>query len=86
MTEIRGDMASASTTDQMSRLLVLPFNKSIEISFKNIQVRFFRSMITTMSLVLAVSFLSFVGVSNDIAKGMLAKQDPELRRLLERSR
>ena len=38
-----------------------------------------------MSLVLAVSFLSFVGVSNDIANGMLAKQDPELRRLLDRS-
>ena len=34
---------------------------------------------------LAVSFLSFVGVSNDIANGMLAKQDPELRRLLVRS-
>jgi hypothetical protein len=59
--------------------------KSVEISLKSIKVRFFRSVITTMSLVLAVSFLSFVGVSNDIANGMLAEQDPELRQVLIRS-
>ncbi|MBT8370193.1 MAG: FtsX-like permease family protein [Desulfobacterales bacterium] len=59
--------------------------KSVEIALKSIKVRFFRSLITTMSLVLAVSFLSFVGVNNDIANGMLAKKDPELRRLLIQS-
>ena len=67
------------------RLVRLPFLKSVEISLKSIKVRFFRSAITTMSLVLAVSFLSFVGVSNDVANGMLAKQDPELRQVLIRS-
>ena len=66
----------------MQRQVKLPFLKSVEISIKSIKVRFFRSLITTMSLVLAVSFLSFVGVSNDIANGMLAKQDPELRQQL----
>ncbi len=35
-----------------------------------------------MSLVLAVSFLSFVGVSNNLANGMLAQQNPELRQML----
>ena len=69
----------------VERQVKLPFVKSVEISIKSIKVRFFRSLITTMSLVLAVSFLSFVGVSNDIANGMLAKQDPELRRQLVRS-
>jgi putative ABC transport system permease protein len=67
------------------RQVRLPFMKSVEISLKSIKVRFFRSVITTMSLVLAVSFLSFVGVSNDIANGMLAEQDPELRQVLIRS-
>jgi hypothetical protein len=57
----------------------------VEISLKSIKVRFFRSVITTMTLVLAVSFLSFVGVSNDVANGMLAKQDPGLRQVLIRS-
>jgi len=76
---------SEKETGPVQRQVKLPFLKSVEIAIKSIKVRFFRSLITTMSLVLAVSFLSFVGVSNDIANGMLAKQDPELRRLLVRS-
>jgi putative ABC transport system permease protein len=82
MTEILGDKISAATTDQTSRLVVLPFNKSIEISFKNIQVRFFRSMITTMSLVLAVSFLCFTNVGMQVADGLLASGDPDKRQIL----
>ena len=82
MTEFRGDMASATTTDHMSRLVVLPFKKSIEISFKNIRVRFFRSMITTMSLVLAVSFLCFTNVGMNVADGLLATGDPDKRQVL----
>lgn len=59
----------------VNRLIVLPFAKSVEISFKSIKVRFFRSLITTMSLVLAVSFLSYVRISNDVANGLLATRD-----------
>ena len=70
---------------RVQRQVKLPFLKSLEISIKSIKVRFFRSLITTMSLVLAVSFLSFVGVSNDIANGMLAQKDPDLHRMLVRS-
>jgi ABC-type antimicrobial peptide transport system permease subunit len=68
-TEERGDIA---------RQVVLPFKKSLEISLKSIQVRFFRSLITTMSLVLAVSFLSFVRVGTDTANGLLQTKDPGL--------
>ncbi len=67
------------------RLVVLPFGKSVEIAYKSIRVRFFRALITTLSLVLAVSFLSFVDVSNDVANGMLASGKPELRLDLSRS-
>jgi predicted lysophospholipase L1 biosynthesis ABC-type transport system permease subunit len=67
------------------RLVVLPLLKSVEIAFKSIQVRFFRSLITTLSLMLAVSFLGFVDVSNDVANGMLASRSPELRLQLVRS-
>ena len=72
-------------SEHVERLIVLPFIKSLEISLKSIRVRFFRSLITTMSLVLAVSFLSFVRVSNDIANGMLATQDRHLRQAVIRS-
>jgi putative ABC transport system permease protein len=68
-----------------NRLVVLPFARSLEIAYKSIKVRFFRALITTLSLVLAVSFLSFVDVSNDIANGMLASGDPELRQSLVRA-
>ena len=70
---------------QIQRQVRLPLLKSLEISIKSIKVRFFRSFITTMSLVLAVSFLSFVNVGNDVANGMLATGDSELRSILIRS-
>jgi ABC-type antimicrobial peptide transport system permease subunit len=76
---------TASGSGQVHRQVVLPFFKALEISLKSIRVRFFRSLITTMSLVLAVSFLSFVNVSNDVANGMLATGDPDLRAALIRS-
>ena len=76
---------SEKDTGQVQRQVRLPFMKSVEISLKSIKVRFFRSLITTLSLVLAVSFLSFIGVSNDVANGMLDTQEPELRRMLIRS-
>jgi hypothetical protein len=70
---------------RVNRQIVLPFAKSVEISLKSIKVRFFRSLITTMSLVLAVSFLSFVRISNDVANGLLATQDRHLRQAVIRS-
>ena len=72
-------------SERVERQIVLPFIKSIEISLKSIRVRFFRSLITTMSLVLAVSFLGFVRISNDVANGMLATQDHQLRQAVIRS-
>jgi len=56
---------------KVDRLISLPFSKSVEISYKSLKVRFFRSMITVSSLVLAVSFLSFVLVNLDVAAGLL---------------
>lgn len=56
----------------MRRLVALPFAKSCQMAYQSIRVRFFRSLVTTMSLVLAVSFLSFTMTGNDIAGGLLA--------------
>ncbi|MBW2411291.1 MAG: FtsX-like permease family protein [Deltaproteobacteria bacterium] len=72
-------------SEGVERQIVLPFLKSVEISLKSIRVRFFRSLITTMSLVLAVSFLSFVRISNDVANGILSTQDPQLRQAVIQS-
>ena len=63
----------------MERQVVLPLGKSIEIAFKSIRVRFVRSMITTISLVLAVAFLSYTNVSIDVVNGLLATGDDDIR-------
>jgi putative ABC transport system permease protein len=72
-------------SDKIDRLVVLPFMKSVDIAIKSIRVRFFRSLITTISLVLAVAFLSFTRVGADAANGLLATGDPALRQTLIRS-
>ncbi|MEF3695880.1 ABC transporter permease [Desulfolutivibrio sp.] len=67
---------------KISRQVVLPFRKSLEISIKSIKVRFFRSMITVVGLILAVAFLGFVLAGAEVATGLLRSGDPELRSVL----
>ena len=59
----------------MKRLIALPFKKSIEIAFQSIRVRYFRSLVTTTSLVLAVAFLCFMRSCNDFAQALLNSGD-----------
>lgn len=61
----------------MKRLVALPLGKSFEIAFKSIRVRFFRSLITTISLVLAVAFLAFTQTSDDLAQSILTVGNDE---------
>ena len=42
---------------KIGRLIVLPWSKAAEISIKSIKVRFWRSMITMSSIILAIAFL-----------------------------
>jgi putative ABC transport system permease protein len=63
--------AVPSSKKAIAKQIVLPFSKSLEISYKSLKIRFFRSMITVSSLILAVSFLSFVLVNTDVANGLL---------------
>ena len=82
MADKSDELAFVSVTDPVKRLVVLPFNKAIEIAFKNIRVRFLRSLITTLSLVLAVAFLSFTNVGTDVADGLLATGHIDSRQIL----
>jgi putative ABC transport system permease protein len=74
-----------SSFGHMERQVALPFGKSIEIAFKSIRVRFVRSMITTLSLVLAVAFLSYTNVTIDVVNGLLANGDDDVRQQVTRS-
>ena len=68
-----------SSFGHIERQVVLPLRKSIEIAFKSISVRFVRSMITTLSLVLAVAFLCYTNVNIDVVNGLLATGDADMR-------
>ena len=57
------------------RQVTLPFFKSVEIAVKSIRVRFFRSFITLLSLILAISFYSYVKTNIVIARGIILSQD-----------
>lgn len=58
------------------RLIELPLSKSFQMAYQSLRVRFFRSLVTTMSLVLAVAFLTFSQTENDIVGGLISSEDP----------
>lgn len=60
----------------MRRLVALPLSKSFQMAYQSIRVRFFRSLVTTTSLVLAVAFLTFTQTGNNITEGLVSSQDP----------
>lgn len=64
-------------TENVNRIVSLPLGKSIQIAFQSIKVRFFRSLITTTSLVLAVAFLCFIFAGNDLAESLLKSGNPQ---------
>lgn len=68
----------------MARLVVLPFTKSLEIAYKSIRARFFRSLVTTLTLVLAVSFLTFSKINIDIADSLLTSGGSDMCNILMR--
>lgn len=68
----------------MKRLVALPFSKSFQMAYQSIRVRFFRSLVTTMSLILAVAFLTFTQAENDITKGLLTSKEPSFIQILTR--
>jgi putative ABC transport system permease protein len=55
--------------------VVLPYVKSVEIAIKSIKSRFFRSLITTMSLILAISFYSYIKTNSHIISGIFLSED-----------
>ncbi len=75
----------AQSGESISRQVVLPFRKSVEISLKSLKVRFFRNLITTLSLSLAVSFVAYVLTTGDMAQGLLDSGSPQLLDMLRQA-
>lgn len=63
----------------IDRQIVLPWSQVIRISFNALRARFFRSMITTSSLILAVAFLSYTFAVYAVLDGVWPEAAPSLR-------
>jgi putative ABC transport system permease protein len=66
---------SSSKSSAPKKQIVLPFKKSVEIAVKSIKTRFLRSLITTMSLILAISFYSYIKTNSHIVSGVFFSGD-----------
>lgn len=51
-----------------ARQIVLPWGKSVAMAVNSLRIRFFRSLVTTFSLVLAIAFLGFTLTNTAVAR------------------
>lgn len=65
------------------RIIVLPFSKSVQMAVQSLRARFFRSAVTTMSLILAVAFLAYTWAGNDIIQSLLNSADKNILQQLQ---
>jgi putative ABC transport system permease protein len=66
-------------TETVQRQVVLPWGQVIKISFNSMRVRLFRSLITTLTLTLAIAFVAYVWSGYDIMNGLWPSADGPLR-------
>ena len=64
------------------RNIVLPFSKTVEISFRSLKIRFGRSLITTSGVILAIAFLMSVWSNNAIIDGLRGANKNDINLLL----
>ena len=57
-----------SNGERISRQIVLPWGKSLSMAVNSLRIRFFRALVTTFSLVLAIAFLGFTLTGSAIAR------------------
>ncbi len=69
---------------RIEKQVVLPFRRAVAISLKSLRIRFWRSLVTTGGIVLAIAFLVSVWTSDAILDSVRSSSDPAVRdRLIE---
>ncbi len=70
---------------RVQRQVVLPLSKAMEISFKSLRIRFWRSIITTSGIILGIAFLMSIFTTNLVNKGLMEKGTLEIKMSLEKT-
>jgi len=71
-------------TKKIGKQIVLPLSRAIEISIKSLKIRFWRSIITVSSIILAIAFLAYILVNTTIVRAMKEGPEAELQSLMQR--
>ena len=66
------------TNKKSARQIKLPLSKAVEISYRNMRVRFGRTLITAGGIVLGIAFLMYVVSSQQILQSLLENGSEEL--------
>jgi len=71
---------------RIGKQIQLPLSKAVEISLKSLKVRFWRSMLTVSSIILAIAFLTFVWGSSRLESAVALGIRPDAAKVVEVSR
>jgi len=71
---------------RIGKQIQLPLSKAVEISVKSLRVRFWRSMLTVSSIILAIAFLTFVWTSSRMQSAVAIGIRPDVARVSEAAR
>lgn len=63
----------------VERQVVLPWAQVVKIAFNAMRVRFFRSLITTLTLALAIAFVAYIRSGHEILNAVWPEASQELR-------
>ena len=61
---------SEAARGHIGKQIVLPFSKAVEISFRGLKVRFWRSLITMSGIILAIAFLTSVWMNGAVRRAL----------------
>ncbi len=77
-------MPQHSAIGILEKQIVLPWSKAISIALESLQVRFSRSLITSISIMLATAFLSFIICNHRFLNALIAIDHADVNFLLQK--
>jgi len=73
------------TEPKVRQQIQLPFRKAVQIAWKSLRVRWWRSLLVTSGIILSLAFLAYVLCSESLSAGVAANASPAMRQSLVRS-
>ena len=73
----------SATAEQSQRQISLPLSKAMEIAFRSLKIRFWRSLITIGGIFFGIAFLMSILTSSALNKALLDGGSSQVRALLE---